>query len=57
MVDDTPFWTILCICYFVGGLTIGYLFSQWRNGKKGKRTGTGRWDYVDKHLGDGGFNE
>ena len=38
MVDDLTFYSILSLCYFVGGLTIGYYFSKWKNN-------TGRWDY------------
>ena len=47
-MNDELFWTIMCLCYLVGGITIGYYFGKWRNGKK--RTGTGRWDYHDRHL-------
>jgi len=50
MVEDLIFWNALSICYFVGGLTLGYYFSQWKNSKKGKKGGTGRWDYLDRHL-------
>ncbi len=42
------FWHFMCACYFVGGCTIGYYFNEWRNRKQ--RTGTGRWDYKDRHL-------
>ena len=48
MVDDITFYSIVSGCYFVGGLTIGYYFSKWKNRKK--KTGTGRWDYKDRHL-------
>ena len=41
-MNDSLFWTIMCGCYLVGGLTIGYYFSLWHNRKK--KTGTGRWD-------------
>jgi len=49
MVDDLTFYSILSLCYFVGGLTLGYYFSQWKNGRKPKRSGMGRWDYRDPH--------
>ena len=56
MVDDFTFYSILSLCYFVGGLTLGYYFSQWKNNRKPKRSGMGRWDYKDRHLGgDGGY--
>ena len=42
------FWHFMCMCYLVGGTTIGYYYHAWRNRKK--RTGTGRWDYQDRHL-------
>ena len=51
MVDFNYFWEIMCMCYFLGGLTIGYYFKLWRDGKK-KKIGTGRWDYKDRHLDD-----
>ena len=51
MSEDAVIW-FLCGCYLVGGLTIGYLFNEWQTRKrKGGKTGTGRWDYQDKHLG------
>ena len=53
-MNDDLFWTIMCLCYFVGGTTIGYYISKWRN--RTKKSGTGRWDYKARHLGDG-FNE
>jgi hypothetical protein len=43
MVDDLTFYSILSLCYFVGGLTMGYYFSQWKNSRK-KKSGMGRWD-------------
>ena len=45
MVDDLTFYSIISACYFVGGLTLGYYFSQWKNDRKNKKSGTGRWDY------------
>ena len=47
-MNDELFWHFMCLCYFVGGTTIGYYYHAWRNRKK--RTGTGRWDYQDRHL-------
>ena len=52
MVDELTFYSILSLCYFVGGLTLGYYFSQWKNGRIPKRSGMGRWDYKDRHMGD-----
>ena len=49
MVDDFTFYSILSLCYFVGGLTLGYYFSQWKSNRKPKRSGMGRWDYRDPH--------
>ena len=48
VVMNEWFWHFMCLCYFVGGTTIGYYYGQWKNRKK--RTGTGRWDYKDRHL-------
>ena len=48
-MPNEEFWTLLSICYFVGGLTIGYYFSLWKHGKK--KTGTGRWDFGYKKPG------
>ena len=52
MTDFPFFWTMMCVCYFVGGLTIGWWFTKYFS-KKPKRSGTGRWDYRDRHLGGG----
>jgi len=54
METDVFMW-FLCGCYFIGGLGIGYLYNEWKHRKKGFKTGMGRWDYKDRHLGDG-FN-
>tara|TARA_B000000460_G_scaffold220476_1_gene172047 strand:+ start:1052 stop:1198 length:147 start_codon:yes stop_codon:yes gene_type:complete len=35
-------------CYLLGGISIGYWFSQWR--KSRKKTGEGRWDYKDRDF-------
>ena len=60
MVDEIVFYSIVSGCYFVGGLTIGFFFSQWKNKRKPKRSGTGRWDWHDRHgkypgRGDGDY--
>ena len=48
MTEFNYFVEFLCACYLVGGITIGYYYHAWRNRKK--RSGTGRWDYRDRHL-------
>ena len=53
MVDDLTFYSILSLCYFVGGLTLGYYFRQWKNSRKGKRSGTGRWDWTNRRYPGG----
>jgi hypothetical protein len=53
MVDDITFYSILSGCYFVGGLTLGYYFSQWKNRKRGKKAGTGRWDWTNRRYTNG----
>ena len=51
-MDDSLFLWIMCGCYLLGGITIGYYFKSWRC--KGKRTGTGRWDWsTRKYYGSG----
>ena len=52
-MDSGLFQWFLCGCYLVGGMSIGYWFNEWRQRRKDDRTGTGRWDYRDRHLGDG----
>ena len=54
-MEDELFIWFLCGCYLLGGITIGYYFKLWRDRKKSRRTGTGRWDYKDRHLGDDRF--
>jgi len=55
MEEDIFLW-FLCGCYLLGGLTIGWFGGIWyRNRKEGHRTGTGRWDYKDRHLGEDDF--
>ena len=43
------FWNIMCLCYFVGGCTIGWWFSEWRR-KRPKKTGVGRWDWSNRSF-------
>ena len=51
-MDDSLFLWIMCGCYLLGGITVGYYFKAWRS--KGKRTGTGRWDWsTRKYYGQG----
>ena len=39
-------------CYLVGGMSIGYWFSEWMHRKDKK--GTGRWDLANrKYYGSG----
>jgi len=52
MADFSYFWEIMCMCYFVGGLTIGWWITRWRDRNRNKKIGTGRWDYKDRHLDD-----
>ena len=42
------FWHLMCACYFIGGCTIGWWWNERKLRKKGKRTGTGRWDYSNR---------
>jgi len=41
-LDDSLFLWIMCGCYLLGGITIGYYFNSWKNRKS--KSGTGRWD-------------
>ena len=43
MMEDGLFLWVMCGCYLLGGITIGYYYGQWKNSKK--KSGTGRWDY------------
>ena len=52
MTEDL-FWPFLCMCYLVGGITIGWLANEWKNRRKPKRSGTGRWDYRNRRYPDG----
>ena len=55
MEIDLFMW-FLCGCYLVGGISIGYWFNEWRQRRKGDRTGTGRWDYKKRSdTDDGGY--
>jgi len=42
------FWSFMCLSYFVGGLTIGWWATSHKYKNKGRRTGTGRWDWSKK---------
>ena len=37
-------FTLICMAYFFGGITIGYYIPKWRKSRKPK--GDGRWDQV-----------
>jgi hypothetical protein len=39
MIGDIGF-TLICMAYFFGGITIGYYVATWKNRKRGD----GRWD-------------
>ena len=41
MSGDLGF-TLICMAYFFGGLTIGYYIPKWKESRKKK--GDGRWD-------------
>jgi len=36
------FFTVVCMLYLAGGITIGYYIPQWRKSRKNR--GDGRWD-------------
>jgi hypothetical protein len=42
-MEDGLFTWLLCGCYLLGGITIGYYYCLWKNRKN--KVGTGRWDY------------
>ena len=44
-MEDGLFLWFLCGCYLLGGITIGWFGGIWWRSRKGKQTGTGRWDY------------
>ena len=48
-MEDIFFLWLMCGCYLLGGVTIGYYFKAWRNSKS-KRTGTGRWDWSNRKF-------
>jgi len=35
-------------------MSIGYWFNEWKQRRNDSKTGTGRWDYRDRHLRVGG---
>ncbi len=41
MIGDLGF-TLICMAYFFGGITIGYYIPMWKASRK--RKGDGRWD-------------
>ena len=41
MLGDLGF-TLICLAYFAGGITIGYYIPKWRKSRKPR--GDGRWD-------------
>ena len=47
IMEDWFLW-FLCGCYLVGGLSIGFWFSEWRHRKDKK--GTGRWDLSNRKF-------
>ena len=51
-MEDGLFLWFLCGCYLVGGITIGWFGGIWYINRKGKKTGTGRWDYRKRKDGD-----
>ena len=55
MTEFNYFWELMCACYLIGGIGIGWFGNEWYRKRKGDKSGTGRWDYKDRHLG--GFNE
>ena len=53
-MEDSLFLWVICGCYLLGGMTIGWFGGIWyRNRKRGDKSGLGRWDYKDRHLGGG----
>jgi len=42
--DLNAFWSIISICFFIGGLTIGWICRDWRKKSKKVKRGDGRWD-------------
>ena len=46
MEDQELFWMFMCVCYLIGGITIGWWLTRiyQKTQNKKTRTGTGRWD-------------
>jgi len=46
MEDQEFFWMIMCVCYLIGGITLGWWFTKVYQKMQNKKTktGTGRWD-------------
>lgn len=40
--DMNTFWSVISFCFFIGGLTIGWVAKDWK--KSAKKKGDGRWD-------------
>jgi len=51
--DFNLFWSVISICYFVGGLTIGWWVTEWKHRRKPKRSGMGRWDWTNRRYPNG----
>ena len=51
MTETELFHWFLNGCYLIGGMSIGYWFSEWRRRRNnGKKTGTGKWDYSNRRF-------
>ena len=57
MDEHETFWMMMCVCYLIGGMTIGWLITTVRqkNLLKKNRTGTGRWDYKSNRKDEDTF--
>lgn len=53
MMETELFHWFLNGCYLLGGISIGYWYSQWRNSRP-KKTGSGRWDWTNRNFKDDG---
>ena len=43
--DLNMFWSVVSICYFIGGLGLGWVMHSSKEARKRKfKRGTGRWD-------------
>ena len=41
-IDMNTFWSIISMCFFIGGLSIGWFCRDWK--RSSVRRGDGRWD-------------